>query len=529
MADKHLLHITSAKTAMANPKSSPARPRRGDPTAGSETNRTTPGGSAGQRHGWTLAVVLGLGSLLLGGYIAKRTSLDPKPEPDLPEVVVPHDPDQLDPQLRNYLLKFIRAAYADPSNAEVHGELGLVYEANEMWPHAQASFEIAAELAHDDPLAEHHIAICQESAGEINAAMARRQAIAERFPNFAPNHQSLGNLQLDGGLLDEAASSYQAVMRLAPGESAGFVGFADVGLRQGSASEAVNLLEPVTQAHPRDKSAHQILGLAYQRLGREAEAKRELALGQQAGKAVIYDAWTKQLPSHGKSLGRQTRRATAYLNANNAQKAIEIFEEALMWHPENVELLNNLAIACMRRGDLSRARALLLSASETNRQHVPTFVNLAACHVRLGETKQALEFADQAVENGPKSAQAHLIRGHCLIHLKRYEEALSALRTSAELDPRNASVHLALGQVGTSLDRLAEAKQSYGNAIDAAPNNVRAYTALAQTCLSLGEMQEAAAALEVARKLAPAAPAVAALQKRLANLNADEAKQSAID
>ncbi|MHC4981064.1 MAG: tetratricopeptide repeat protein [Planctomycetota bacterium] len=434
----------------------------------------------------------------------------------VPAVVSPREPDALDPQFRAYVKGFIESVQAAPRDAGRHATLGLVYEANQLYPEAQASFRTAVELDPDEPLAKYHLALTTQEVGDADAGLAMLQQLARQHPDFAPGQHRLGDTLLEAGDIEGASLAFMRVIEQAPGEPDGYVGLADARLQAGEYVRAVELLTTALRLRPNDGMARFLLGTAYQRLGRQDEAARELSRGAQAGKRPMTDAWSKQMPQHAKDLSRQSRRALAFLRAGAPQRAAELYEVILAWHPENVDMMNNLALAYMDLRQLDKARDVLLRAERANNTRYATYTNLAFCHIRLGELDQALQFADRAVALAPNVAQTHRIRGRCLKELDRVEEAIAALETTVSLDPQNAIYRQQLGGELARAGRFAEAKQQFEVAVRTAPSDLQAHLGLCNACLNLGQADEARAALSAAKRLAPNDPRVAATAIRLA-------------
>jgi tetratricopeptide (TPR) repeat protein len=303
----------------------------------------------------------------------------------VPEVVSPREPDALDPQFRAYVTGFIQSVRAAPRDAGRHATLGLVYEANERYPEALACFRTAVELDPDEPLAKYHLALMTQEVGDADAALALWRQLALEHPDFAPGQHRLGDALLQAGDIDGASSAFDRVIQHAPDQADGYIGLADARLQAGEYARAVELLQVALRLEPNDGMARFLLGSAYQGLGRRDEAARELSRGAQAGKRPMADAWSKQMPQHAKDLPRQVSWALALLRAGAPQRAAELFEVILEWHPENVDVMNNMALAYMDLARLDKARDVLLRAERVNNTRYATYVNLALCHVRLGE------------------------------------------------------------------------------------------------------------------------------------------------
>jgi tetratricopeptide (TPR) repeat protein len=432
-----------------------------------------------------------------------------------PEAVPPREPEALDAQFAAYVTDFVAAVRAAPRDASRHATLGLVYEANQLYPEAQACFRTAVALDPDVPLARLHLAITTMDAGETEEAVALYRQLAADEPDLAPAQHRLGDALLEAGDIEGAAAAFERVIESAPGAPEGYIGLADAKLQAGDPRTAVGLLETALRIRPGDGMAHFLLGSAYQRLGRGEDAARELALGANAGKRPMIDEWSRLLPPHAKDLSRQMRRAITFLRAGLPDRAAEILEEMLKWHADNVDVMNNLALAYIDLKQLDQARDLLHRARRVDDARYATYVNLAFCHVLRKEPDVALEYADRAVQLNANVAQTHRMRARCLWELGRQDEAIQALEQAVGLDPQNAALRARLGHRLNAAGRYAEAKPHFELAVARTPTDVQAHLGLCEACLNLGQREDAAAALTAAQRLAPRNPAVMDMANRL--------------
>ncbi len=86
----------------------------------------------------------------------------------------------------------------------------------------------------------------------------------------------LGDLHVDQGDLDGAATYYKQALKLQPGDADATLGLARVYTEKNDPASALPLLEQVTTADPTNEMAHYRLSAVYRKLNRPADAKREL-------------------------------------------------------------------------------------------------------------------------------------------------------------------------------------------------------------------------------------------------------------
>ncbi len=431
-----------------------------------------------------------------------------------PPVVRPSAERTLDPDVAALVAAKAARAEKHPRDASAQGDLGLVYEANLLWEEARDSFAEAVKLAPDDKGWRLHLAIATRQAGDFEGALAMLRTLAEAYPDDAPIRQRLGEALLESGDFAGAEAAFRKVIALKPELPHGYAGLGDALLQQNRPAEAAEALERAVALAPEYRAAHYLLGQAYQRLGRTEAAERELSLGVDAGRAYLPDALTNRVRAYAVNLTARLQRAGEYLNAGDPAKAAALLRKAYKSHPENVDVINNLAVALLRMNRMDEARRLLDRALALDDARFSTYLNLSSWAIQSGKPEQALAFADSALARAPTHPQALFARGQVLARLGRLPEALDALSETLRRDPRKAEAHALSGDLLFRLQRYDEAEAHYREALRIDPNLFPAEVGLARIAWAEGRPDEARAALARARKLAPDHPIIARLTRQ---------------
>ena len=219
---------------------------------------------------------------------------------------------------------------------------------------------------------------------------------------------------------------------------------------------------------------------------------------------------------HRMGVAYQVRKAERHLKAKEPEKAIEVLEVTLKFHPQNVEVLNNLSIAYMDSQRFEKALSLLTKAESIGDNATATSINLAACHLGLGSLEKALQHADRAIELGPTVAQAHLTRARILIRMDRAEEAVASMENFLSFESENDAVRFNLANSYMALDRPNDAKVHYETLVERAPDSIQVLLRLCEACIRTGDCEEAEVALANAEQVAPNHDLVLRMTDRLA-------------
>ena len=431
-----------------------------------------------------------------------------------PAPAVPDNLDGLDPAVADLIRRQLRVVEHDPDNGAAHGELGLIYAANNLWDPAHAALRTAAALD-DDYLWRFHGAVAAQQRGDVDGALAGSEALAASRPEFAPALERLGDLQLASGNLQAAEAAYRRVVALEPESPEGYAGLGEVLLAGGDAAAAVVALEQALARDAEHRAAHHVLGNAYRRLGREQDSARHLALGTPATRSHLPDPYSARFLQYRVSLTDQTERGIALMVAGDMGEAEQVFRQTLAYHPDNLTLLNNLAIVVMRQDRLDESRALLERALAVDDAKFSTYTNLAAWALRDRNPQLALRYANQAVERAPDRFQTWFLRGRLLLSMERYEEAAAALAKSAELNLRYVDAHVFLGEAMIRLGRWAEAREAFEAALQVNPEQLRAHAGLVRVGIADKQIELAARHLAVLKLYTPDHPEVRSYEEQL--------------
>jgi tetratricopeptide (TPR) repeat protein len=360
--------------------------------------------------------------------------------PAPPEPVLPTSLSDLEPDARQLVDEHVARVKAEPTSAERHAELALVYEANELWPAARDAFVIARELNPNAPLYRLHHARAVLEAGDSETYRQLLQELVQDEPQLAPAQQRWGQACLDTGDLIAAEAAFASVIDLQPNAAEGYVGLGDVRLQQKAVDEAVKLLERAVAIDPTYRVAHFLLGNAYRQMGRLEEADRQLRQGQDAKVRYLTDQLTDRATRYAVTVRGRHTRALKHLVAGEFQQATQLLEDALRTDPNHIPILNALAGAYMQTGKPDAAFELLQRAKSLDDRDSTTYINLASWYLYRGQLDKSLRFANGAVERGPGVASAHRVRLEVLLRLKQYELARVAARQAIEAVPQDPAI-----------------------------------------------------------------------------------------
>jgi len=433
-----------------------------------------------------------------------------------PEVVLPQNLARLDSAVQALIRSKAAVATARPRDASAHGDLGLAYEANLLWPEARRCFETAAKLDPNEILWKLHLAMAHRQTGAHQEALGRLRNLAKENPTASYLQQRFGQILLEAGDRQEAESAFRKLIALAPNVASGYAGLGEVMLQKKDYPQAVPLLEKAVALEPNYKTAHYLLGTAYQRLGLQEKAEIELTQGLNASVRFLPDPASARVQQYAVNLTARLQQAQEALHQGNAQHAAQLLEEIRAQHSENVSLLNELAVAYMRLSRFNEAKELLRQAQQRPDGQYMTMINFSALMFRAERPQQALAYADSAIGLAPKMEQGYFSRSQALWRLNRYQEALASLQEALRRNPKNSQSLSFAGDLYLKIGEKEKARASYQSALRLDARMLPALVGLAKANWELGRQAEAQDAFAQARSVAPEHPLVRRLEQQLA-------------
>jgi len=425
---------------------------------------------------------------------------------DPPPVAEISAPEDIDPDVVALARKTAAAAKLAPGDPERRADLALVFEANEIWNDAVRAWADALALAPDQTLWRFHHSLCLKRQGDEPGALLELRRVVAEAPDLPAARFALGEMLLDADDLPGAQAELEAAIRLAPSAPDCHAALAEVMIRKQEYARAVELCQRALALDPASKRARYALGLAYRGLGRNEEAEAELTRGQNSVRRTLSDELSPRLESFQVSYSLRFNRAMALDLKGNKEGAVAIFEDLLRTHPNDVDLLNNLAAAYTDLGRTNEAYPLLERSRDLEPNEFASYINLAAADILRKDFAKALVSADKAVELAPTLARARFTRAAVYIQTGRLEEAYADLKLAAGFDASSGDIFGRLGLVSMRTGRMREAVGYFEKAASLMPDSLPAQASLAQGYFKIGERQKALAAFDRAWTLSPNHP-----------------------
>ena len=388
------------------------------------------------------------------------------------------------------------AINAAPGDAELHGTLGLMYEANEIWEPAIRSFQNACDIEPGNSLWQVHLHRSRLAHGSSTGERERLETLLPRFPGDAAFNYALGSLRLEDGDLSGAGELLNRSLQLQPGEPATHLALSRLELLNANAEQALFHAEQAMIKAPGQPAVHQARGLALQALGRSEQALPDLEKGQGAFPLQFPDAGMRRLSGYFATPQKQINLASDLIQVGQYPRAIQLMLRVLSLESTNKDALNTIAIALQKMKRYEEALEKLLLARKSDPDYFPTYINLAVLYLEMNRPQQAIDPARKAVRIAPENSVSHRLLGMGLVRTQKYSEALTSFEESLRLQPGNFECHAAASEAAMSLRLNERAKGHLDQAIALRPEYLPTQVNMAYLLMRMNRPDESEALIK---------------------------------
>ena len=288
-------------------------------------------------------------------------------------------------------------------------------------------------------------------------------------------------------------------------------------LRVGRIGAAVNLLEETVQKWPEQGESHYLLGQAYRRQGKVAEARRAFELAErwknklqeemrglvqlrmllQNRKLVEADTQAKTLAASGDPDVMLSAAIALGRNGFHGE-ALPILRKVVEIRPGYSEAYYNMALAFVSMERLEDAVPMLLKAVELRPEFYEARILLGNLLVQAGDSELAIPHLRTAVTMRPNNVKLLAFLGLQYIGGRYYEEAVQTLRTAVTLDPENADLRFLLVDAHHKNHDFERALVEARAALARFPHLANSHYQVAWQLENMGQFEEARTHLEQA-------------------------------
>ncbi len=452
-------------------------------------------------------------------------------------------------EFKQALVSFNKAIVLAPNNRSARKGQAKVLIDLQRYQEAETALKPVWESSPGDSQASYLYAITLARNNKITAAQTvLRDAalyINSLDPVFVLNDPDTllisGLIDYVDGDMENAYRNLQRFVIMQPRHFSGRQLLAAVLLQRNDPEGAIKTLLPVMVMVQRNLQALVILGSAYTRAGRHAQASKvfiqAMALGPNrdsletrlvlsrlaAGRTgEAFALLTQALETHPGAVDSSVLIGMIYLQQRRFKDAYQVASALARRQPENPFAYNIRGAALIGLGDLDTAREEFVQALRRVREFMPARFNLAKLNLLQGNLDSARAGFSQILKSNPQEIGVLLALADLDERLKHYDLAAKWLQRARKSAPGNYVIGMRLTEFYLHVNKFTEALEIALELEANHPGNLQVLALVSRVQYALGQRQAARQILKNMLRLAADQPAelekVALLQMRVGDL-----------
>ena len=243
--------------------------------------------------------------------------------------------------------------------------------------------------------------------GKVDSARYAFEKALSIDPAFAPAHFSLALLYEDEGAFEPALKHVRKALGVNEDDLRYRYLLGSLLVSAGRNEDALEPLRTVTGEWGWHQSAHYKLGQALLKLGQTEEGQQYLGRAEKLRKlqARITQLEENTMRVHADNSYAHAELASAYRRAGRYDKAMKSYRVALYLEPGNLNILNNVALLHLLRGEQEKAIQGFEHIVEQDSERVDAWVNLGVLYARSERTEDAVRVWKEALRRDPNRPQ----------------------------------------------------------------------------------------------------------------------------
>lgn len=448
----------------------------------------------------TRIVLIGLLGLIACSGEERRTSPAKMqiPRPDLSSVDA--EARRLIESRRSRLDQLLDRSVDGAELAQVAGEAGMAYHAQNLAAAARACYELALTQADETFEWNYLLGRLERDHGAIEDAAERFERALQQNPSDAPTLLHLAELMLEMGKPDSAEQLFRKAGDLA----AAHYGLGRALAAQGQHASAINHFERALELPEAAPVIHYALALSLRAVNESERAESQLEQ-YQPSMVSFDDPLSARMAGLARAAENKNAQASRAMAAGQYDAAAALLEQVVAERPNDTQALRNLAISLAFLGRYEEAVERLTHCLAVAPDDALARVQLAAVLAQLDRTDESIEHLEIVVAADPGNEQAAVKLGELLLQRKQLsasKRAFERLPPTADSATR-AGAEFGLAQIARMQGKLKQAYDHLGTSIRLQPDLIDARVELVLVSLALGNKDEARRQIDVALSRKP--------------------------
>lgn len=311
-----------------------------------------------------------------------------------------------------------------------------------------------------------------------------------RWPEADLPHRHLGHIVdlMGKGLLDEANTQLRLYLFENPSCCFGRMAAAALALHEEKLKDAIEELNSVYLRQPNNTLALYVLGHCYERLGHQAQA---VEFYQDCLKFKGY----LQLPAQ--------RLAAIYFEQGRIEDAVDQYEPMRQHYPDDISTLVTLGHLYLVQGRHAKAAQIFNMAILIHPDNFVTQDETVDALIRDGQLREALDRLEVLLADQPEKPDLIAKQAEVLAMLGATSDAISQYQQALRLCPNFLEATIKLGTIYLKMHVEHLAARQFNEAVEINDKIVEAYTGLAAAQRLSGRPAEAMNTLSLAAAIQP--------------------------
>lgn len=325
--------------------------------------------------------------------------------------------------------------------AKAYGELGALYQVNDMRTSAEAAFDNAISLAPSELRWRYYAGYLALDSGQAELALQYFERAREIDPDYAPLTLRRAQALLDLSRLDEARPLYEDALETPGLAAAAHYGLGQIALLQKRDEDAVTEFNASLALDPNASAVHYPLAQALRASGETERAREQLA---KRGRDLpgVDDPLLAELEAHANPSLAQFRRGMVASRASQWAEAAQAFGAGVALSPSNTNARNSYARALFLSGERKAARAELEQVLAQDALNTLALFLIAVLDDAAGNEEAAIKGYREVVALEPGHAGAHFYLGEISLRSQDYGQAARHFEAALAVDPSNIPAYL---------------------------------------------------------------------------------------
>lgn len=355
---------------------------------------------------------------------------------------------------------------------------------------ARRIFEQALESDPNDSAAHNYLGILNDGAGDLTSAEIHFAKAARLAPKSASVRNNYGAILLKLNRKKEAATEFEASLRLDPRQPHALVNLARIRFEEDTPTSlraAFDLFERAAALAPDAAIARSLVVVA-------------LKLNNKQAAAMRYQTYAALLAAQNSLPSAADRAALggALFEAGLLAEAESELKAGLAAEPANADATVSLGRVYLARGDVKAAGVLLETAVARRQATAAVYSLLAVVYEKAGRIENAIPAMRLAVNLQPDSENYRFQYGMLLTNADAPAAAVIRIDEALKIFPRSSRLWLARGIAFLKDNKNAEAGESIDKALALDPKFAQAHAYLGLVKLQTGDFLEAVKSYETA-------------------------------